>query len=455
MAMMVQRLPAPRMALAPTRALAARTFGTAVFLYILAVVLPSELQIKLFGLALIPVRVVLLLFFIPAIAQLLKTKDFRPQAFDYLLLLCLAWLIFALSVNNGAEKGIVYGGSLALEALGGYLLARAYIRNYAQFAEAVRFYFVFVLIAAAIAIPETFFAVRFIHPVASLLTGNINVGVVEAGRLGLERASSTFDHPILYGVFCASSLGLVWYVYLARRDLWIRVAAIAFATFCAVSSAALLAIAVAGALIVWERWTRPFSQRMAITLVVLAVVYVVVELFSNRTVVEVLVGFIALDPWTAYYRILIWENAFVDLTRSPMFGAPLNAWTRPEWMTASVDSYWLVMALSAGLPTVATIGLMVVLLVKRVHARGTVGETRERWQARFGWTAAVLALCLQAFTVHYWGSMNSLFFFILGMGAWMTDSASGLERPMKSAGDAKRVEPRTLQRGIILRHRRA
>jgi hypothetical protein len=451
MAMMVQRLSAPRMMLATDRAVPETAAGGALFLYFLAVVFPSELSIDLFGLALIPVRIVLLALFIPAMARLLAAKDVRPQPFDYLLVIGLAWLVLALSVNNGMDKGIKYGGSLALEALGGYLIARAYIRSYTQFAAAVGIYFLFLLITAAISIPETFLGLRFVHPLATLLTGIVPTKVPEVGRLGLERAASTFDHPIHYGVFCATSFGLVWYVYRTRRDIWLRAAAIAFAAFCAVSSAALLAIAFGAAIIVWERWTRPFRQRLAITLAVLGAIYLVLELLSNRSMVEVLIGFIALDPWTAYYRVLIWENAFVDLARSPLFGAALDAWTHPPWMTASVDSFWLVMALSAGLPAVAMIAAAILSLMRRVHATSVAGETKERWAARFGWTVAVLALVLQAFTVHYWGSMNSFFFFVLGMGAWMTDSTANVREPASTSEQAPRPEPHPLRCGIILR----
>jgi hypothetical protein len=412
-----------------------RMFGSAVFLYFLGVVLPSELAINLFGLALIPVRVILLLFFVPAIAQLAKSRDFRLQPFDCFLVLGLIWLIIALMVNNGAEKGFKYGGSLVLEALGGYILARAYIRNHAQFADAVRSYFLFVLVTLAVAFPEAFLKIKFVHALASALTGNPDVALTsEAGRLGLERATSTFDHPILYGVFCATSLGLVWYLYHGRPLRWVLAGVIAFATFCSVSSAPLLAYLMAVAFILWERYTRGVPHRAAITITAGAVIFLVLEVFSNRSAVEVLIGFIALDSWTAYYRVLIWQNAFVDLTNHPLFGVALNAWTRPKWMTSSVDAFWLVTALSGGLPTTALLGLMLVTLLKKVHAPTGLRETRERWLCRFGWTAAVLALCLQAFTVHYWGSMHSLFFFILGMGAWMTDSRSGLVRAtVKSA----------------------
>jgi hypothetical protein len=172
---------------------------------------------------------------------------------------------------------------------------------------------------------------------------------------------------------------------------------------------------------------------------------------NRKFTVEVLIGFVALDPWTAYYRVLIWENAFIDLASSPLFGAALDAWTRPPWMTASVDSFWLVTALSAGLPAVAMLAAMILIMIKRVHARSAAGESRQRWAARFGWTVAVLALCLQAFTVHYWGSMNSFFFFILGMGAWMTDGTGDPGQSARNPADTFRARLLFPQRGVVLR----
>ncbi len=431
MAILVQQLPPPRVQVS-ARAISDRVFGAAIFIYFLGVILPSELAVNLFGLALIPVRVVLLVFFVPAVMLLSRTKDFRLQSFDYMLGLALFWLLIALMVNNGAEKGFKYGGSLVLEALGGYVLARAYIRNYTQFADAVRSYFLFVLVALAVAFPEAFLKIKFVHALASSLTGNPDIAVTsEAGRLGLERATSTFDHPILYGVFCATSLGLIWFLNYGSRQRWMLAGVVAFATLCSVSSACLLAYAMAVAFIVWERYTRGINHRTAITIVCGALVYAVLEVFSNRSAVEVIIGFIVLDSWTAYYRVLIWQNAFVDLTNHPLFGVALNAWTKPAWMTGSVDSFWLVTALSGGLPTAGFVALAVVMLLRKVHQPTGLRETRERWQCRFGWTAAVLALCFQAFTVHYWGSMHSLFFFILGMGAWMTDSRNGLVKKIQ------------------------
>jgi hypothetical protein len=456
MAIAVQCQGAPFRTVAATRGAAQdQVARTTIVLYFLGLILPSELAINLFGFALFPIRLVLVLLFIPAVLKLLNTRDVRLQAFDYFLALGLAWLVLALIVNNGPEKGLKYGGALVLEALGGYILARAYVRNYAQFAFVVWTYFVLVLVVAAIAIPETFFGIKLIHPLASSLFGAPPIPVMgEPGRLGLERAMSTFDHPILYGAFCSTSLGLVFYAYYGQQKRWIMAAAIVFATFCAVSTAPLLACAMAAAFICCERWSRHIHHRVAIMALLATTGYAILAVSTNRTVVEVVVSFIALDPWTAYYRTLIWQFASENIANNPLFGIGLNTWARPGWMTGSVDSFWLVTALTGGLPTITLVVLAVLLPLWRVHvllrelAHRGLTETPERWKARMGWTVAVLALSLQAFTVHYWDTLNSLFFFILGLGTWMTDSLAGL-KPTEKSPVAKR-RPRALERRSAL-----
>ena len=266
------------------------------------------------------------------------------QAFDYFIFAAIAWLVLSLIVNNGPERGIKYGGSLALEAAGGYLLARVYVRNFAQFSFAVHTYFLFVVVAGVIALPETLTGMKLIPGLGP------PVGP-DTGRFGLHRGNSGFDHPILFGAFSSTVLGLVWYLYSDRPVRWIMVAVVVGVTFLALSSAPLLACMLAAAVILWERYTRTIANRVAITLSIIAAAYIIVGGFSNRSPIAVLLPFISLDPWTAYYRLYIWEYAMLNITDHPIFGIGLNDWVRPAWMPTSVDSLWLTLMLLGGVPT--------------------------------------------------------------------------------------------------------
>jgi hypothetical protein len=84
--------------------------------------------------------------------------------------------------------------------------------------------------------------------------------------------------------------------------------------------------------------------------------------------------------------------------------------------------------LLGGIPVLVLLAGGMILLMRRVHERPAGAESRRRWLARFGWTVAVIALCFQAFTVHYWGAMHAVFYFVLGLGAWVTDSGAELAR---------------------------
>jgi O-antigen ligase len=450
MAMTLGRRPTGALALPLAGIDASRLPQAAVFLFFLGVVLPPALAVNVFDLALFPVRLVLLAFLIPAVIHLVRDKDAGLRTFDACVLAAMLWLLVALMANNGVDKGFKFGGSLLLEAVGGYLLARAYVRTQAQFVSATRIYFLFVLVAGAAALPEMLFGTQFAHDLAAAVTGTPKTVGSEPGRFGLSRAGASFEHPILYGVFCASALGLVWYLTPDRRRRLLRALAILAATLCALSSAPLLAYVLILAFIAWEHWTRRIAKRTAITLGLAASVYAVVELLSNRSAVEILIGVVALDHWTAYYRILIWQNAGRDVLDHPWLGVAIDAWTRPQWMTGSVDSFWLSLALIGGLPTVTLLGAGLLSMLLRVQARRGFSETPQRRSARLAWTATMLALTVQAFTVHYWGSMDAFFFFLLGMGAWMAESREGLV-PAPGEADRQPAKPGVRARRGVLR----
>jgi len=376
-----------------------------------------------FGLSLTPLRTFLLLAVVPAAITLVRRRDFRFCSFDWALLLLVTWLFLALTENNGLDRAIKYGGALGLEAVGGYLIARAYIRSASQLTRMLKAYVLLIVVIGLFSIPEALYGIRFFSFLGSpaldpLALVNENPGYT---RLGMHRASVTFDHPILYGTFCATALGMAWYIFLNSRLRWAALVAIVVATFFAISSAPLLSCFVVGAFILWEKASRSFAKRAVVTAWIVGGLAVVIEAFSNRSIVAALLPFVSLDHHTAYYRLLIWEFASNNIMDSPIFGIGLNTWVRPAWMPSSVDSFWLVVALTGGFPAIILLVTFVILLLVKVHKQTYFPEPAQHWQMRFAWTAAVLSLCLQAFTVHYWGAMHSFFFFVLGLGAWMAE----------------------------------
>jgi hypothetical protein len=400
-----------------------------VVLLIASLLCPTELSVYVAGLRLPPHRIALIILFPIAIYRLMLRPDIRIHAFDWAMI---AYNVATLAVfdHHGIQyigpdltpsNGLVYGGSLALESLAGYLVARAWIRDQEQFRAALRLLVVAALVAGLIALPETLLGRHFTHDLLQSLTGYVHPRDTEQ-RLGLTRAYGTFDHPIHLGTFCASVMALAWYSVRGGLPRWGRAVAVLCATFTALSSAPLLCCAVQGALIGWDRITRGIPSRAMMSFGALGVLYLAASMVMTRSPIAFVATGMTLDSWTGYYRLVIWENGLENVWANPWVGLGLADWERPAWMaSASVDAFWLVIAMRAGIPTFLLMMLAITLLIRAVVVRGT--RARDPGVRAFAraWIFSLIALSLAACTVHYWNALYAYFFFFLGLAGWIAD----------------------------------
>ena len=410
--------------------MAARTLAAPlpVILLILSFLVPSELSLYLAGLRLPPHRVAVILLLPFAFYRLAAQRGMRLHAYDGLFLLYGWWTIFAYWLHSGME-GAVFGGSVALESFGTYVVARAYVRTRDAMLSSVKVMLAAVAVAAAFALPETLLGQIFTHDFLQRLLGLPSTTIVEH-RLHLTRAYSAFDHPIHYGSFCASMLALAWY---ANSRAWTRaqrIALISGATMLSLSSAPLLSAALQAALIVWEMATRGISGRTSITVALVLGLFFGVSLVATRSPFTIVATGFTLDPWTGYYRLQIWLHGFDSVLNNLWTGIGLAELERPEWMFSStVDAYWLVTTMRTGLPSLVLQVLAIALLV-----RGVVKAQRRLWDRECrriatGWLISLIALILIGVTVHYWNVVHAYMFFFLGLGGWLADpkrNAQGL-----------------------------
>ena len=97
-----------------------------VIAYLLLVILP--IQYNLGSLALNGSRTLLMVMLIPLSIQLMRGKYGPILWTDTLFFLHILWMVVSMYKNNPSVV-VQYIGSTAIEFLGGYLLARAYIRS--------------------------------------------------------------------------------------------------------------------------------------------------------------------------------------------------------------------------------------------------------------------------------------------------------------------------------------
>ncbi|WKL39822.1 O-antigen ligase family protein (plasmid) [Sinorhizobium meliloti] len=77
------------------------------------------------------------------------------------------------------------------------------------------------------------------------------------------------------------------------------------------------------------------------------------EFGSNQTPVKFYISHFTFDAQTGWYRLAIWEFGSASVLNHPILGIGLTEYARPSWMgSASVDNFWLLIAIRHGIPAV-------------------------------------------------------------------------------------------------------
>ena len=145
--------------------------------------------------------------------------------------------------------------------------------------------------------------------------------------------------------------------------------------------------------------------------------YILVDLISYRTPFHVLVNYASFSSGSAYNRIRIWDYGTDNVWNNPIFGLGLNDWVRPSWMSASVDNFWLFIAMLYGLPAIIMVFAALIQILKRV----SYSQSSDPRVAlcRAGYLVAFGGLFIAGGTVHYWHAMMAFVMFIYCSGVWL------------------------------------
>jgi hypothetical protein len=422
-----------------------------IILVIASFISPTELSLVVGDLRLSPHRVVFLVFLPFALYRLAVRPDCRLRLYDVPFFALAAWQTFVFAWHAGTP-GFVFGGSWSLESLGAYAIARAYIRDLETLQATLRIVFYSIILAALIATLDTLTGSYFIHELLRKSFGGEPMPPVEF-RQGLARAASTFDHPIHYGTYCATMFALVWMSEPQRTWRYVRAVGMAVAAFLAMSSAPLLSLGMQGAMMGWNKATTAVPYRTQLSLAIIVGLYIGVVMMAQRPPVQILISIATFDPWTGFYRMMIWEHGLENLWGSPWVGIGMEDWVRPKWMfSPTIDAYWLVLPLRTGIPAFLLLVTGIFLIGRGVVKRGRSARDPLRRRMAAGWMISLVAICLLGATVHFWNVPHALLYFFLGLGSALADprrvaaTASAFVRP------ARRLHPSFIrpERGIAI-----
>lgn len=405
-----------------------------VSIYLFCIAVP--LTFSLGPLAMSSLRLFLLVMVVPLTVQVLMGRFGRRVLPDILFPLHILWVAMALGVNN-PDRMVQQVGSVGIEFLGGYMIARAYIRSPSDFLALTRRLVLLLLIFLPMSIGEALtnrappldilHALPFFDSIQPVTTDQ---------RLGLYRVQSIFNHPIHFGLFCSVVLSFCLVgmkgIYSDTRR-YLSTVVITLNGFLALSSGALLAILLQLGLIVWFTIFSGIKWRWWLLIGLIALGYVTVDILSNRTPIQVFMSYATFSAHTAYWRGLIFTYGMDNVWANPLFGLGLNDWVRPSWMiSGSVDNFWLVMAMRYGLPgfLILICGYLwaLVCIMRRDFDSDPLLQ-----QFRRAWVFSFIGMSFTLSTVHVWNNAYSMIFFMFGAGIWLLNAVPEVSR---TNGDA-------------------
>jgi O-Antigen ligase len=406
-------------------------------IFLVALMIPLQFNI---GPALLnPHRLFLVLTFVPFFGKWLSGDKGKVYGVDFLFLSFVLWMDLSIFVVHGfARYELIVMNTI--ETFGSYLVGRVLVRNQRDFDRILKFLSITLMIFVPAAILESFTGIRVFAAAADLI-GKTHPWIHADGtyqkRLGMYRSQMVFEHPILFGVFASTAFGLLYYTNRPNDDgvYGYRRAWLSFVTvFFSLSSGATLSLGAQMGMAGWD-WIMGKVRnhwKLLIGLIVLA--YVVVDLISNRTPIQVFITYAAFSAQNGYMRINIFIYGMDNVWANPIFGIGMKNWIRPSWMgSSSVDNYWLLMAMRHGFPgfiLVASTFLTIIISLGRLKIHDVYVANMRK-----GLVVALIGLSLSLMTVHMWGQTYAFVCFLLGSGMWMRDYAAEHPDPETEDGD--------------------
>ena len=307
---------------------------------------------------------------------------------------------------------MVSGNLYVLEFLGPYILMRAYIVSAGEFRAFIRWFQYATLVVILLAVVD--------HLTASYWIVNKAAALVHAQQLspqfrgGLLRGQSIFDHPILFGTYCAFAGVILYFAQssVIKSLFWFVICGIG--CFLAQSSAPLLALILGICVILYDRVMRQYPGRWKLLLSCIVCFIVGLFIVSDKPMSFLIRNF-TLDPQTGYYRILIWQFGGDEVLRSPLFGIGFRDWVRASWMGGSVDTLWLGLAMNYGIPTAVLFGMVLISATRgsRQQQSGVANDFLD--QIRLSLSIVISLTIFVCFTVAFWGTMWSFLGALAGL----------------------------------------
>jgi hypothetical protein len=383
-------------------------------LILLALFVPVELSFFLLGLRLTVTRLILLMLVPVVIARMtqkIAVGQYRFVASDLFIVMASLWMFIGPAVTNGFADALEHSGPVALEYMMAYMSTRILLSGTDDSLRFVEILCMMISLAALDATLDSFTSRYITHEILGGITGMQYIGYNSDNyRYGLLRAAGPLEHPILFGTVCA--IGLLVGVAIKIRWKMFCIAACGLGLVISISSAPQQSALMGLAFLVYSRVFVRLPHKWLL-LSVIPVGMGVALFLATPTPFGHLFEWFTLNPSTAYYRLYIWNSVGPAILENPFFTVLEGNY---EYQ-GSVDSLWLALALSYGIPC----GILTALSMVGCCSLPT-GSPRARLSAeeeRLGTVLGIIIFLIifMSFTVDFWGPTWILVGLLVGVRA--------------------------------------
>ena len=432
-------------------------------LLVTSIFLPDEVSFRVLGILLTPARLALLVLAPVAAGRLVSlwsTRHYRFVLSDILFPLTGLWMFWALSQTEDAHDAVPHAGISALEFSVAYLVTRSLLCDGRQVMGFINFLCIAIGVTGLLGLFDTFTNHYFMHELAIRISGGFPPET--AGyRLGLLRAASTAEHPILFGTTCCFGLLLAVLVPIKARKF--AIFSCTLGLLIALSAAPIQSFIIGIALFAYGKILAgaPFRWAALIGIAMVVCLFIVLVI---KDPLNYIFFHLVFDAQSAFYRIYIWQVSTEAVRDSPWYGYGFVF--PPQYdIPRTVDSVWLLKSLNFGVPGAVLIGASIVgaawLPTDGRNVRLSVSESK------LGTTLGILIFLTLfiGFTVDLFGNMSIMIPLLAGArarlgelgrspGASNPSISSSPKRPLSQAGFESGLRARRSGARLALRSQR-
>jgi hypothetical protein len=392
------------------------------WLSLVGIIIPSALQVSIAEANFTAGRISIALLLVPALVALFQAGR-RALLSDLVAVLTAIWMVASASYAAGLGSTISATAE-CLELVGGYFVARGFLFKSTAHGNFLCALKVFAAISIVAAMGDVLSGRWFVRETVTSLVGGatfVDAALIqETYRSSIIRATSTFDHPILFGCFCSLTAAILLYAEqkAPKRILWVGLCTLG--CLLAQSSAAVMALFIVLATYAFDCTLTRYQWRWSVFRMVAIVLFLLVFVLSDNPVGWVISHF-TFDPQTGFYRRLIWNAATAQIAQAPITGAGFVLFG-DYVLDKTVDCVWLVVGLRYGIPMII---LLVLLNVSSFLPTGrrAVERTRDLDSMRTAFTLVLLTFMFAGFTVHFWNYMWIFWGLCIGIRASLREQA--------------------------------